>query len=401
MIQINNKKDCCGCKTCEEICPKQAISFKTDDEGFWYPNVDKQKCINCGLCEKVCPFLNRQETKHPLSVYAAINTNEEERLNSSSGGIFSMLMRQTIMDGGVVFGAAFNNEWQVFHTSAKSMEDAKKFQGSKYVQSNTMGCYKNVREALKCGQSVLFSGTACQVAGLKRFLGKEYENLMTVDVVCHGVPSPMVWNDYLNMLRQHKGTVNDNRELPINDISFRDKHNGWRRFAFVVRYSDSHSEIKNDGVPSANYLEVRESLYDNLFMKGFLNNLFLRPSCYACKAKSGKCGSDITLGDFWGVWNEMPDIDDDKGVSLLIVNTKKGDTAINRIKPSLRPVNYEQVVKYNICLEHSVPEPKWRNIFMRRYKNGEGINAINTVVKQMQPSWLMRIIGKIKRMILR
>lgn len=404
MIHITDKSSCCGCNACGDVCPKQAISFVTDVEGFWYPEVNTQKCIECGLCDKVCPFINSNNPKEPLAVYAAKNPVEEERRNSSSGGIFWMLVKQVLDEKGVVFGAAFDTNWMVCHSSAESLEDAKIFMGSKYVQSRVCGTYNKVREELKNGKKVLFTGTACQVAALKNFLKRDYDNLITVDVVCHGVPSPGVWKEYLKSLLRPEGAVaGENtvlmslKEVPsIEGISFRDKQNGWRKFGFLVRYSADQREAEKFGFSSVKTLETREPFSSNVFMQGFLRNLYLRPSCYKCRLKSGRCNSDISLGDFWGVWNELPDMDDDRGVSLVMVNSTKGEYYLSKINPIITQIEYEQGLKYNPCITESVENTKWRDIFWKDFLNSNDFNAVSRTLKKMQPTIIKRILNRIK-----
>ena len=202
MIHIVDKHNCCGCSACLNVCPKACITMLADEEGFLYPKVDKTICIDCGLCEKVCPFMANLDAKRPIRSYAAINPNEQERYNSSSGGIFTMLMRETLNRGGVVFGAAFDKKWNVHHIAIESIEEMPLLQGSKYVQSYVGDCYRDAKDFLREGRDVLFSGTSCQIAGLRQYLRKDYENLTTVDVICHGVPSPRVWSAYLSSLPQ-------------------------------------------------------------------------------------------------------------------------------------------------------------------------------------------------------
>ena len=214
MIHILDKHSCCGCAACVQACPKQCISFNEDEQGFRYPLVDESICIDCGLCEKVCPVIHQLDAKKPLKVYAAQNPNEEIRLKSSSGGIFTMLAESVIDEGGVVFGAQFDKNWEVEHAYTESKEGLAAFRGSKYLQSRTGETYKQTRDFLKAGRSVLYSGTSCQIAGLKKFLRKEYENLITVDVVCHGAPSPLVWRTYLDDFKKcPKGTAGKNTVL--------------------------------------------------------------------------------------------------------------------------------------------------------------------------------------------
>ena len=198
MISIKDKKKCCGCSACVQRCPKQCINFREDNEGFRYPYIDTDKCINCGLCEKVCPIINQYNEKVPTKVYAAINTNEKIRMQSSSGGIFTYIATKVIEEKGVVFGARFDKNWEVKHDFTENIEGLSAFRGSKYMQSRIEDNYLKVEKFLKDGRKVLFSGTPCQIAGLKRYLKKNYENLLTIDIICHGVPSPKIWRLYLN-----------------------------------------------------------------------------------------------------------------------------------------------------------------------------------------------------------
>lgn len=405
MIQITDKHNCCGCSACVNACPKACITMLADEEGFLYPNVDSTSCIDCNLCEKVCPFIFASEPKNPISTYAAINPSDKERSQSSSGGIFTMLMRETLKKRGVVIGAAFDKEWNVRHKAIEKMEDIHLLQGSKYVQSYIGESYKEAKQFLISGRTVLFSGTTCQIAGLKQYLRKDYDNLITIDVVCHGVPSPRVWKDYISTLQRPKASSSENNAAlssqndvsTIEGISFRDKLNGWRKYDFVVHYSSVQREKEKFDSLSANApQDFRESLDKNIFIQGFLRNLYLRPSCYQCKVRSGRCGSDLTLGDFWGIWNIMPDIDDNKGVSMVLVNTKKGETLINIIEPKLYEASYKDAVKFNPCIEHSVAETKWRTMFWNNYKDQFVVESIERVINRMNPSLFKRSISKAK-----
>lgn len=289
MIQITEKYKCCGCEACAQKCPRQCIQMRTDEEGFWYPEVNKVECIECGLCEKVCPVINQNEDKRPLKLYAAINPDIEVRQKSSSGGIFSLLAQYILSEEGVVFGARLNNKQEVVHDYCETLEGLSVFRGSKYVQSRIGNSYKQAETFLKAGRKVLFSGTSCQIAGLHKYLRKEYENLLTIDVVCHGVPSPLVWRKYCDeILLKKKGVENTIKQQSASNIriSFRDKSNGWKNYNMLV---------KNE-----NDILYKECFRENPFMRIFLRNISLRPSCYACPAKSGKSGSDITLADFLG-----------------------------------------------------------------------------------------------------
>ena len=242
MIQIKEKYECCGCGACVQRCPKHCIEFIKDKEGFLYPKVDETTCINCGLCEKVCPVINQHSIRKPLDIYAASNTNEVIKAESSSGGIFTILAETIINEGGVVFGARFNEQYEVVHDFTDNISGLAAFRGSKYVQSKIGNSFSEAETFLKQNRKVLFSGTPCQITGLKKFLRKEYSNLVTVDFVCHGVPSPEVWRNYLSSIIRPKGVDGKNSvPLSLNDmpsiesISFRDKRNGWKKFGFSVR----------------------------------------------------------------------------------------------------------------------------------------------------------------------
>lgn len=337
MIKITDKYNCCGCSACATICPKKCISMVADTEGFLYPQVNPEGCIECGLCEQVCNELHPFGSREPLKVLAAINCNEEIRLQSSSGGIFNLLTQKIISEGGVVFGARFDKDWQVVIDYADSMESAKAFMGSKYVQARMENAYSDAKRFLQEGRNVLFSGTPCQVAGLHKFLRKQYDNLLTVDFVCHGTPSPKVWKLYLDEIRKESKS--------IHNIEFRNKTNGWKDFSISFKLFDGNKSYN-----------IISSFKNDLYMKAFLSDIILRPSCYHCNAKGCSSQSDITLADFWGIQTIFPDMDDDKGTSLVFINSEKGydqldcsflrvkETTYNQVK-SLNPSCYQSVLK--------------------------------------------------------
>jgi len=410
MIKIIDKKDCCGCHACASVCAKRSITMQEDNEGFLYPVVNVSTCTDCGLCEKVCPVINQDEPRRPLKVFAAKNRDEEIRRQSSSGGIFTPLAEEIIRDGGVVFGAKFDEDWNVVHAWTDTIEGIADFRGSKYVQSTIGDTYREAREFLKQGRKVLFSGTPCQIAGLRKFLRKEYDNLLTVDVVCHGVPSPLVWRKYLEETRERlraesdaeKNTVSSSlMDLPvITGISFRDKTHGWKKFGFRLRYAAPEMSKKSVSVSAIK--EEKETLQpfkENIFMQGFLANLYLRPSCYACAVRSGKSYSDILIADFWGVQNYYPEFDDDKGVGLILVYSEKGKNIYDRVKVHNIEANYSQGVKGNMCLEQSVQKTHNREIFWNAFSRGN-LNITNKLYKKItQPCIIKRFINKIKRML--
>ena len=358
MIEILDKHNCCGCEACVQICPKQCISFNEDAEGFRYPMVDKRICIDCGLCEKVCPILNKTEERKPIKVYAAKTRDEEELLASSSGGLFILFAKEILCQGGVVFGAKFDENWNVVHAYAETEKDLKAFMGSKYVQSRIGNTYREAKDFLEAGRQVLFSGTSCQIAGLKRYLRKEYDNLLTIDVVCHGVPSPKVWRLYLDEVMNSAG-----KDARISDITFRDKHLGWRKYSFILKTTKGYA-IDN------NIATISEFHRNNPYMQAFIANLILRPACEKCRFKGGRSLSDITLADFWGIWNVKSEMFDDKGTSLLIINSKKGIEITNNLHLLSCEVDLKDAIKSNPAYYKSSIKHRKRKDFFRALDDG-------------------------------
>ena len=381
MINILAKSKCCGCSACLHICPKHSITFKEDQEGFLYPNVDKSTCIECGLCEKVCPVLNQDQERKPLQVYAAKHTDDEIRMKSSSGGIFTLLAEHIIDKGGVVFGARFNENWEVVHDYTETKEGLAPFRGSKYVQSNIGNSYKQVEKFLKAGREVMFTGTPCQVAGLKKYLRKDYENLLTVDFVCHGVPSPMVWRKYL------EEEIYSYNNVVITGINFREKSISWKNFSFIVEFTKTEDAGEQKKVFSSVF-------YDNSYMNAFLSNLGLRPSCYACLAKSGKSGADITIGDFWGIDLIDSYLSDDIGVSLVVVNNLAALSIIETC--NFTEEEYCDVLKYNPALVNSANVHPQSELFLNSLKV---IGVARAYKLCSSTNILCRIIRKIYQMI--
>ena len=372
MIKIDTPQDCCGCNACVQRCPKQCITMHCDQEGFWYPVVNEQECINCGLCEKTCPVLHPKTESKPQKTYAAINNNEDIRLASSSGGIFTILAEETLKQGGVVFGAAFNKNWEVEHIAVYNTTELEKLRGSKYVQSDIGNCYKEAEQLLKKGRKVLFSGTPCQIAALKLFLNKDYENLTTIDVVCHGTPSPKVWEMYLKETNskilkdipdkkiQYVSPMDETYKSCIEAISFRSKITGWKKYSFLLKLNFPNYDGKNTAV-------FAEDLHKNSFMQCFLANLCLRPSCYTCPARGGKSDSDITLADLWGAEQITPHMDDDKGISLLLIKNKKIEIPCCE----LHEIEYNDALAHNPSIEKDVAIPTRRNKFFKQlHKKG-------------------------------
>jgi hypothetical protein len=413
MLDVIDKTACCACSSCVYTCPRNCISLIEDLEGFSYPRVNKELCVNCGLCEQVCPVLNCYlKNKSPLNVYAAKSLDLQLKIESSSGGIFSLISEYILKRQGVVFGAKFDSEWNVVHDYTETIEGLAAFRKSKYVQSNLGDSFLKVKSFLSSGRLVLFSGTPCQIAGLKRFLNKHYENLLLIDVVCHGVPSPKIWKMYLNDLIKKENVRRNERYtiFDIVDIDFRNKKKGWKNFCFEL------SLMHQNGIRC-----ILEPHYLNVFMKGFFRDIYIRPSCTKCVFKSGRSGSDITLGDFWGISLKNPTFDDDWGVSLALVNTSSGKKYFESLEVEKIEVDYSFALETHKSLYSSVSAHKNKTIFFNKLQqNTSVIKLIDTyatlplkisvinkmslfsrktgihVVLQFTKKWIKDLMGKYK-----
>lgn len=365
MINIEDKHNCCGCGACAQKCPKQCITLKQDNEGFLYPEVGPENCIDCGLCEKVCPVQHPYEARKPLQTLAAINKDDKIRLESSSGGIFTLLAESVIEQGGVVIGARYDEEWQVTLDYTEIVEGLAAFRGSKYVQARTGDTYRQCEQFLKEGRKVLFSGTPCQIAGLKHFLNKEYDNLLTVDVVCHGTPSPKVWELYL---KEVVGSVSN-----IANVLMRDKSRGWNRFSFVLNYNKENETIT-----------LSTSFNENDYMQAFLKDMILRPSCYSCAAKELKSGSDITIADYWGIQSVAPEMNDDKGTGLVLINTERGRECFDKLDLRKRETTFEEGHRGNPAILKSAEPWYSRADFFSKLDDAESV--ISLMQEELKPT---------------
>lgn len=374
MICIKDKKDCCGCNACVQKCPKHCISMQEDEEGFLYPKVKVDECIKCGLCETVCPVLNQKEGSLPISSFAAQNTDDYQRLSSSSGGVFVKLAEYILDHDGVVIGVELNTQYEAQHCIIEQKDDLPRIMTSKYVQSKVGDVYKETKNILEKGRTVLFSGTPCQISGLHNFLGKDYDKLYTIEVVCHGAPSPQIWREYLSYINP-EGRY-------ISSINFRDKTHGWRKFSMAVRFEDGNFVV--------------EHLGENIYLQGFLKNLYLRPSCHNCPARSGKSHSDLSLGDFWGVSRKI--FSDDGGTSAVLVGSNKGLALLHEVKLNLKEVSLQSVLKENPCINHSVPISESRKVFWNNYIQ-DGIKSIEQTLETMKPHGFAKIVNALKAMI--
>lgn len=386
MIQINDKSHCCGCAACVQRCPKQCITLSEDDEGFLYPKVDATNCIECGLCEKVCPVLHQETPRLPDVCYAAINPNEKIRKESSSGGVFTAIASAVLKEGGVVFGARFDTDWSVMHDYTETHEGLAAFRGSKYLQSRIGNTFRQAENFLKAGRKVLFTGTPCQIAGLRRYLRKDYPNLLAMDFICHGVPSPLVWQQYLQEVRKKHS------DIKINQIYFRDKTVGWKKYSLKINQIKKQEEIA----------VLSEPFPQNIYMQGFLKDIYLRPSCYSCVAKSMKSGSDLTIGDFWGIHQKMPEWDDDRGTSCVLIQTEKGKHYFEQAQLKFQEVAYSTIKDGNPALKHSpVVNAHKRTAFFKSFSVLPLEQNVNKLIRVSIFTRIIQKLRKVKQMITR
>lgn len=345
MINIKRKQDCCGCTSCASNCPRGCITLAEDREGFKYPIVNADACTNCGACEKVCPVQNKSNAHRIMLAYAAQIKDKDVLLASSSGGMFSLLASHTLSKGGVVFGAVWADE-HIIHTYIESETELYRMRGSKYAQSDLGSSFQQAHKFLRNGRYVLFTGTPCQIGGLKTFLHKDYDNLLTVDVACHGAPSPKVLSLYMKELKAKYGED--------TQLDFRSKTEGWQDYKVTAFSGDKHFFYENQK--------------ENIFMRGFLHELYSRPSCHECVFKVFQSQSDITLADFWGIKDVLPELDSYNGVSLVLIHTDKGRITTESLstRMNLHAVETSVALRQNGALLHSEEaHPQRRDFFDR------------------------------------
>ncbi len=323
-MHIENKNNCTGCGACFNICPNSAITMQSDEYGFYKPIIDKEKCVDCNLCENVCPLYKyKSQNFNVPKVYAFMNS-DEEREKASSGGAFSAFAQYVLSQNGIVYGVVWNDELQAEHFRAATLADVEKMHGSKYVQGNTKRAFSQAKEDLENGRLVLFSGTPCQIAGLKSCLKKEYDNLITLDIVCHGVQAPLFLNKYKSEFLKNK---NDEKILNIN---FRSKKNGWQMGSFTTKIVTNKDEY---------YL--KRDIYTD-FM-----DLTLNECCSDCRFTGMPRVADVTVGDFWGVDKYDKSLNDGKGLSIVLINSQKASDVFEKLHFFKQEVPLEFVVKYN------------------------------------------------------
>lgn len=347
-LNTGDKSYCCGCRACEQICPKHCIKM-CEKEGFIYPLIDKKSCIQCGLCEKVCQYNKGGEhfsNVEEQEVYAGWNKDEQVVKNSTSGGVFTALSDVILEQGGVIFGAGFDSGMNVKIQKAENKNERDIFRGSKYIWSDTQDTYTQVKEILLSGKMVLFAGTPCQISGLRSFLGKRYEGLFCIDLICHGMPSVLVWNEYKKYIEKKYGGR-------IEVFKFRHRTEG-------VMESAYYAEFKNGK-------KMQESLSDNAYSKTYNSLIAHMPACYACQYTRNERVGDVTIGDFWGIEIISPEDTNQNGTSFISVNTKQGKKlfllAEKKLRVSRRKMS--EAVKKNPALHESVKQRPWRKSFFR------------------------------------
>ena len=378
-LDIGNK--CVGCSSCVVVCPQKCIFMSTNDEGFCYPKVQQSNCIECGLCVNSCPILTRHKyDSKEIRSFAAYSRDMKIRYESSSGGIFSEIALFILNQGGVIYGAAYNNEFRVKHICVDNINDLHKLRGAKYSQSYLGSCYSEISCRLDTGQKVLFTGTPCQVAGLKTFLKKTYSNLYTLDFVCHGIPSPLVWEKYV----QYR-TKKDSKGILPNIINLRSKSTGWSKYRYSIEFQ------------YPNGIKYSAKSKEDLFMRLFVGDYINRESCSNCQFRGYNRCSDITLGDFWGIWEIAPEMDDNKGTSLVLIQSVKGTEILNQLRNKLvlKEVSLVQTSKNNPSLLYCSQPIKNREKILNLCINGKFEMVSKFLLKREIKFSILKIIKKI------
>lgn len=338
---------CTGCEACASICPQNCIQMQSDEEGFLRPVINENQCIKCNLCRKTCP-INKKRSNASIEpeTFAARIKDKKIRARSSSGGLFSAFANRILARKGIVIAAGFDRDFQVVHKVCKDSSELDELRRSKYVQSRIGNVYLEAKDLLESGKQVLFCGTSCQVAGLKAYLGKEYENLYTLDFICHGTPSPLAYKKYLDYLR-------NKYQSEISEVNFRSKARGWHTYSFDVRFVDGS--------------EYSKSSSEDYFMRSFIMNMNLRPSCYQCYFKSMQKQSDITIADFWGAEHVVNDWNDDTGISIVFIHSNKGKniflSSMDEIE--VKEVLFAESITENPSFFASVSKPPLRDHYMK------------------------------------
>ena len=373
MKYVIDESKCSGCSACKNVCPKNAITMKENEEGFLYPVIDELKCINCNLCTKTCPVLNKKKCNDIPETIIAKNTNNLDRKTSSSGGIFQLIASYILDNKGIVYGATYKDK-KVYHIGIEKENELDKIKGSKYVQSNVSNIFTDIKDNLDKKRLVFFCGTACQVAGLKAFLRKEYDNLYTADVICHGTPSPKVFEEYCKYLEKEYNSK-------IKDYYFRNKDISWRFYQTKVIFNNN---------------KIYKNYYVNdMYIKAFLQNISLRKSCYECRFKENKHVSDITLGDYWGIKKYHKSFNDKKGISVIFLNTLKGKEIITKLNNiEYKDIPFNEAIYLNEAYYKSSKYNNRRESFFKDFNNKGIIKSLNdNVIKTPKYKEILRNIA--------
>lgn len=359
VVLYRQQQDCCGCAACASVCPAQAIAMKPDVDGFLYPVINEAECVQCRLCINICAFQKVPVTAdEPLATYAAVNKDQTTLRNSSSGGVFAALASLTFEKDGVVFGCAFNSDMEPEHICIDNPADMRRLQGSKYVQSDVKNTYAEAQKYLQEGRRALYTGTPCQIAGLKSYLGRDYNTLITVDLICHDVPSAAFFKGYIAWLEERS-------KSEVIDFKFRDKSRGWGSLGKAV--------YEKDGALRERFILPFASYYVTYFYNGDI----CRESCYGCKYAGGSRQGDFTMGDYWGIEKAHPEVETRNGVSVLLVNTEKGMALMPELSEflSLTQSTFEQARVQNDQLRKPIAKGHRREAILRMWREG-GYRAV-------------------------
>lgn len=379
MKEICNMEACTGCMACVNVCSHHAINIEPDNEGFDRPVIDTRQCVDCGLCSKTCPINSHPVTSEPKQVYSGWSLSKSVRIESSSGGAFTEIARSVLETGGVVFGCALNNKLQAEHIYVETLEELEtKLRGSKYVQSKIGKSYSQARDFLRQGRTVLFSGTPCQIAGLKNFLRKDYENLITVDLICHGVPSPLIFEEYKKYIAQTE-------KMNLTDVKFRCKKSSWIFYNMTITGHVEKSSAQKTYIGR---------YYDDPYIRGFLRDYFLRPSCHQCHFTSTNRCSDFTIADWWGYKKKKSDDKNFrcKGVSLILANTDAALKLLPQLNMTLCKRTLDDALKTNKSLTQAFVAPKERVAFWEDYKKNNFAELIKKYMYPRKVAWNVNVM---------